>query len=198
MVTGSYDGTLVLWDLTTQTHRLTVETTSISCIDVSIEHDMIATGSFNRQVNLWSIATGQLLHTHTHHLNTVLSICLAGSSVLSGGVLAISTDHSIIVHSFSILHSFLGEPTGASFSDRRELIPDGDYRTAIRHVAMNSRYIAALGSELTIWGISPPCHQYQRLLEHHPPQHGSLCISERFVAIGESDGHAVVFDFNEI
>jgi WD40 repeat protein len=87
-VSGSYDLTLIVWDLQTGDliNSLVGHTDAIYAVAVSPDNRHAVSGSADRTLRLWDLSTGQLLHSFTEHTGTVstVGICRDGRHALSG------------------------------------------------------------------------------------------------------------------
>ncbi len=88
VVSGSYNGTLYLWDRRTgEFLRYFVGHTDAVCAVAVAPDDCHAfSGSADHTLRLWRIATGELLHTFTEHEGavTAVAICPDGRQAVSG------------------------------------------------------------------------------------------------------------------
>ena len=137
--TGSQDGTVKLWENTeTQVQRSPRHTDSITCYAVDLRASLLATGSKDMAVILWSLTTGDYLKRLLSHKEEVLSLEFSedGALLASG-----SSDHRAIVWdvaSGNVLH-VLGPHGGCD----RVLAFSEDHR----HLR------TATSNEIWVWGL---------------------------------------------
>jgi WD40 repeat protein len=93
-LSGSYDNTLRLWDLTTGATLRTLEghTDWVSGVAVLADGSRALSGSYDNTLRLWDLATGATLRTLEGHTSPVNAVAVAanGSRALSG-----SGDHTL-------------------------------------------------------------------------------------------------------
>lgn len=94
LASASYDRTIRLWDVATETHRykLTGHNSHIYAIAFSPDGNTLASGSENGKIRLWNAVTGQYRVTLEGHRNAVYSVAYSpdGKTLASG-----SADHTI-------------------------------------------------------------------------------------------------------
>lgn len=80
-VTGSNDTTCIIWQIVqedgvsvnlnqTPLHILYGHTSSVTCVDISIELDLVVSGSLDGTINIYNVHSG--LYVKTLHLRTAL------------------------------------------------------------------------------------------------------------------------------
>lgn len=76
LISGSYDRTVIVWDVATQQPiwRLTGHTNSIRAVVFSDDGALALSGSDDKTMRLWDIASGQELATYGSHRAAVLSV----------------------------------------------------------------------------------------------------------------------------
>ncbi|NTV06956.1 MAG: WD40 repeat domain-containing protein, partial [Chlorobiaceae bacterium] len=69
LVSGSFDETVMLWDVESGQSLLTMKghDTWVECIDFSRDGKLLASGSTDSTVRIWDAATGQCLHVCKGH-----------------------------------------------------------------------------------------------------------------------------------
>jgi F-box/WD-40 domain protein MET30 len=95
LMTGSYDATVKIWDITTgqEIRTLTGHTQGIRCLQ--FDDTKLITGSLDNTMKVWNWRTGQLIRTLTGHSHGVIGLHMADKLLASG-----SSDNTIIVHDF--------------------------------------------------------------------------------------------------
>ena len=80
LVSGSYDGTVRLWDLNSRSNLETFigHTDRVYSVAVSPDESIIASGSDDNTINLWDIDTGQARFIQTNHTNGVHQLTFSG------------------------------------------------------------------------------------------------------------------------
>lgn len=92
LVSGSYDGTLKLWDLPTGKLLQTFCGHSDAVHTLSVNRQLLASGSYDRTIQLWDLKTGLLLHTLSGHTAAIGSVALSPvDAVVASG----SHDHTV-------------------------------------------------------------------------------------------------------
>jgi WD40 repeat protein len=97
IASGSDDGTIKLWDMTTLACIKTIANGStVRSLVATPDGQYLISGSGDNKVNVWSVATGQCVHTLSHHTSYVLKVAVSpdGRFIASGG-------HDGMVHLFS-------------------------------------------------------------------------------------------------
>ena len=85
---GSYDGTLKIWDLKTTKCLHTLSTNSkgeIRVLSVRIQGNIIVAGYEDGTIRIWDLNTQTVLHTLKEHKKRVESIVIHGDTIVSGG-----------------------------------------------------------------------------------------------------------------
>ena len=89
LASGSYDGTVRIWDVATGQQRatLTGHTGSVNALAVAPDGTWLASGSRHGTVRIWDVATGQQRATLTGHTGSVNTMAVAsdGTWLASGG-----------------------------------------------------------------------------------------------------------------
>ncbi|MFX1284569.1 MAG: hypothetical protein ACFFB5_12990 [Promethearchaeota archaeon] len=109
LATGTTDGVLELWDVSSGTllDTLTGHTSGIHSLQFTSDSSVLASGS-NGTINLWNVSDGSLIHTLNNHSDIVT--CLAfqpGDSILASG----STDQTVKIWNASagtLIETFSG------------------------------------------------------------------------------------------
>jgi WD40 repeat protein len=87
-ISGSFDGTCILWDLNTGEVLLTLKGHSSSINSVSITPDarLAISGSHDKTCILWDLSTGDVIHTLIGHTRYVNAVCITtdGKRAISG------------------------------------------------------------------------------------------------------------------
>lgn len=95
VVTGSADKTIQLWNIedlwdiedtdpTKLLHTLTGHAGGITAMDFSVNGKLLASGSTDKTVRLWDVATGQHLHSLTRHAAEIRAVAFLGDKALAG------------------------------------------------------------------------------------------------------------------
>ena len=88
IVSGSYDGTVAVWDLQTgaRLHELTGHQGGVNSVALSGDGRHIVSGSYDGTVAVWDLQTGARLHELTGHQGGVSSVALSGDGryIVSG------------------------------------------------------------------------------------------------------------------
>ena len=88
LASGSWDGTVKLWDMATQQSITTLDehTSGVSSVSFSRDGTLLASGSHDRTVKLWDVATQQSITTLDEHTGEVSSVSFShdGSLLASG------------------------------------------------------------------------------------------------------------------
>lgn len=92
LVTGSYDGTIKLWDIESGEEKKTLRghLSGVRCLQ--LDQNKLLSGSFDKTIKVWNLETGQCLKTLSGPSDTILSVHLEGSWLGCG-----SMDNSIRV-----------------------------------------------------------------------------------------------------
>ena len=85
-ISGSRDGTLRIWDLSTGTCKsvLTGHQASVRCVEV--HGDLIVSGSYDTTAKIWSVSTGQCLRTLSGHFSQIYAIAFDGRRIATGSL----------------------------------------------------------------------------------------------------------------
>uniref|UniRef100_A0A7S4I5I2 Phospholipase A-2-activating protein n=1 Tax=Vannella robusta TaxID=1487602 RepID=A0A7S4I5I2_9EUKA len=72
LISGSYDGTCILWDLNSGTQKLVLDAHKPSVLCVTVLQDgNFATGGSDKLIKLWNSTTGELIRTFQGHTDAV-------------------------------------------------------------------------------------------------------------------------------
>ena len=79
LASGSRDGTVRLWEVSTGTHTytLTGHTSAVKSVAFSLDGQTLASGSEDSTVRLWDVNTGTHKHTLTGHTSAVKSVAFS-------------------------------------------------------------------------------------------------------------------------
>src|ERR1700709_254467 len=91
MMTGSYDGSMRVWDLHTGEqigNDWRDGGSPVQTISLSLDGKKVASGSFDGAVRLWDVDTGKVIAKWVGHRTTVYSVCWSrdGGRVVSAAV----------------------------------------------------------------------------------------------------------------
>ena len=88
LASGSYDGTIRLWDADTGQLKNTLKghTEGVGSVAFSPDGDILASGSHDETVRLWDVSSGQLKNTLEGHTEAVLSVAFSpDGNILASG-----------------------------------------------------------------------------------------------------------------
>ncbi len=89
LVSGSYDKTIRLWNLSNGViqNTLTAHTQRVNCVAISPEGQMLASGGYEKTIKLWSLETGELQQTLTGRPDRVRYLIFSpnGQMLVSSG-----------------------------------------------------------------------------------------------------------------
>ena len=128
LASGSADGTVRLWDVTTGKHLQTLagHTDSVSSVSFSPNGQILASGSWDTTIRLWDVTTGKYLRAligHTHMIDSV-SFSPNGQTLASAGwdttirlwnVATSKQEKTLIGHRFGI-HNMSFSPDGQTLA----------------------------------------------------------------------------------
>ncbi|KAL2915629.1 hypothetical protein HK105_204814 [Polyrhizophydium stewartii] len=147
---------------------------------------LLFSASFDGTLRCWSTRTFQCIASARFGQPV---LCMD----VGDGIIAAGTDQAVVLIAVKARVDATGG-VAVDLGARRELQLETSFGRAVHHVALNGRFLAAFGRELTVWGLDPPV-LHQRLIEGDGLSHGSLAMDSSCVVVGEADGHVVVFDF---
>lgn len=187
-LSGSFDKTLKLWEVSPQNslldYQLTFDghTDAIYCVYLSHDDNLAVSGSADKTVKLWNIQTGKCIQTFEQHTDIVTSVVL-------------SRDNNLIVSgSYDGTLKIWDVKTGECVSTLNE------HQDAVRSVALNADGSLALSGSfdcsLKLWDIiTGKC--LHTFTEHTAEIH-SVCFSSdgKFVLSGAFDGTLKYWDIN--
>lgn len=89
LASGSEDGTINLWKLSSGELKITLagHSEGVKSVAISLDGKTLVSGSADKTIRLWNLHTGELLHTLTGHGNSVKSVAISpdGEMVVSSG-----------------------------------------------------------------------------------------------------------------
>ena len=101
LAAGSWDNTVKLWDVATQTNIATLvgHTERVSSVAFSPDGTILASGSWDNTVKLWDVATRKNIATLEKHTSAVNSVVFSpdGKMLASGGGFFLGLDGRIIL-----------------------------------------------------------------------------------------------------
>jgi WD40 repeat protein len=180
LVSGSFDKTIVLWDLQTgeSIYTLADRPKGIFALAVSPDGKLLASGSWDETIELWDLAAGKLLHNLTQHEASVRSLAISADS------------QTLVSGSFDQTIKFWQLPDGAV----TKTIADKEPIAAVA-LSANGEFFASTGDDgiIKIRSISSG----EPIAELVGNQHciGSLAIgsNSRTIAAGTVNGYAVLW-----
>jgi len=113
IASGSSDGTIKLWDMTTLVCIKTiVNGNPVNSVAATPDGQYLISGSDDGKVKVWSVATGQCLHTLSHHSIWVLKVAVSpdGRFIASVGIdnmfhlFSVSPPFSFAIHKGVLVH----------------------------------------------------------------------------------------------
>ena len=136
MFVGSSMGGVEIWDVRTQTQRLSFEGHKLAITSVAVSNDgrYLATGSMDNSTKLWDATTGRLLTTFYSHNRPVWALAFSpdGQTLATG-----SCDKAVVLCSIPLLQSvanipmYTGVPQGYEQEVRLlKFSPDGNILAA--------------------------------------------------------------------
>jgi len=163
LVTGSYDQTLTLWQLSTGRvlHTLTGHGGKVYCVAIAPDGRTIASGSGDRSVRLWKLSTGRELRTCGgwlgSHSDRVLAVAFSPNrrKLVSG-----SADRAIKIWRVSSgkeLRSLCGQAAAvvaAAISPDGKVLASGGLEKILRIREMNGRLIRSIRGQSKILAIA--------------------------------------------
>ena len=89
LASGSYDGTIQLWNMSTGEllRTLSAHADAIESLAISPDGQLLASASWDNQIKLWRLETGQLVDTLSGHQDDVKALAFSpnGNILASGG-----------------------------------------------------------------------------------------------------------------
>ena len=84
LASGSWDGTIRLWEVATGEHLRTFEGHAVAVWSVSFSSDSrtLASGSWDGTIRLWKVATGEHLRTFKGHTSYVLNVSFSPNGLM--------------------------------------------------------------------------------------------------------------------
>jgi WD40 repeat protein len=185
LVSGSFDKTIVLWQLDTATaiHTLIDNLKGVFALAVSADGKLLASGSWDELIKLWDLETGTLVRNLAQHQASVRSLAISpdGKTLVSG-----SFDQTIVLWS-------LPEGTVAKTLNDREPI-------AAIALSSDGKFLASTGDNgiVKIWSLSSG----EPIVESSGNKNciGALVISpdSQTIAAGTVNGYVVLWQLKNI
>jgi WD40 repeat protein len=180
LVSGSFDKTIVLWDLATGAaiYTLADRPKGIFALAVSPDGKLLASGSWDETIELWDLEAGTLMKNLTKHQASVRSLAISADS------------QTLVSGSFDRTIEFWHLPDGESI----QTIADDEPIAAIA-LSANGEFFASTGDDgiIKIRSISSG----ESIAELIGNQHciGSLAIApnSRTIAAGTVNGYAILW-----
>lgn len=151
LMTGSYDATVKVWDITTgqEIRTITGHTQGIRCLQ--FDDSKLITGSLDSTIKVWNWRTGDLIRTLPGHSHGVIGLHMADKLLASG-----SSDNTIIVHDFNNYQ-------------RTQLMGHTDWVNAVK-IDLPSRTLFSASDDMTVklWDLDT--HRCIKTYEGHVGQ----------------------------
>ncbi|KAF1840191.1 sulfur metabolite repression control protein-like protein SconB [Cucurbitaria berberidis CBS 394.84] len=151
LITGSYDATIKVWDITTgkEIRTLTGHTQGVRCLQ--FDDSKLISGSLDNTMKVWNWRTGELIRTLTGHSHGVIGLHMADKLLASG-----SSDNTIIVHDFNNYQ-------------RTQLMGHSDWVNAVK-IDLPSRTLFSASDDMTVklWDLDT--HRCIKTYEGHVGQ----------------------------
>ena len=136
-ILASGDGTIKIWNLETGELLRTLPGHSrhVNSIAISLDGQIIVTGSSDRTIKVWNLQSGKLLRTIRGHTSSVIDIVINSDEQTLASV---SYDNSIKVwnlHTGVLLHTLIGHSDNVfriAFSSDGQLLASGSKDTTIK------------------------------------------------------------------
>ncbi|KAK9718476.1 hypothetical protein K7432_005461 [Basidiobolus ranarum] len=85
LVSGSYDRTVRVWNVTFGQCLNIFEANTVSCLDFIPELGILAAGSYTRDCTVWDMNSGQLLHTLSGHVAAISCLSINQDYLVTAG-----------------------------------------------------------------------------------------------------------------
>ncbi|EPQ30133.1 uncharacterized protein PFL1_02250 [Pseudozyma flocculosa PF-1] len=86
LVTGSYDETIRVWDLSTGTTKKVLKAKAIACLDFLLDESILCAGLYDTgRVMVWDMRTGEVLQTLSGHNRGIRNVALNSDYLVSVG-----------------------------------------------------------------------------------------------------------------
>jgi WD domain, G-beta repeat len=126
LVSGSFDNTIKIWQLSTgrELHTLTGHSMSVNSVPISPDGQTLVSSSDDKTIKIWQLSTGRELHTLTGHSSNVRSVAISpdGQTLVSGSykeikIWQLSTGQELrsLTGNFSEVRSVAISPDGQTF-----------------------------------------------------------------------------------
>ena len=137
IVSGSWDSTIIIWDVETGNilHTLKGHINEVFSVALSPDGKSIVSGSDDKTIRIWDIKTGDTIKTLQGHINEVFSVAFSpdGKYIASG-----SDDKTIRIwdvatgNTIKTLEDHTDDVNSVAFSPDGKYIVSGSYDTTIR------------------------------------------------------------------
>ncbi len=84
LISGSFDNTIKIWDLNTNTCLATLQEHTDYVASLAISGDKLISGSFDNTIKIWDLNTNTCLATLPGHTDYVTSLAISGDKLFSG------------------------------------------------------------------------------------------------------------------
>ncbi|MBS0604675.1 MAG: WD40 repeat domain-containing protein [Verrucomicrobia bacterium] len=86
LISGSYDNTINIWDLNTNTCIATLQEHDGTVLSLAVDGQRLSSGSSDRTIKIWDLNTNRCNSTLEGHTGPVCTLALSGQKLFSGSV----------------------------------------------------------------------------------------------------------------
>jgi len=184
LATGSYDGTIVIWDTVNWQCKRTLDNHSrpINCITFSTIRDLMASGGDDNIVLVYDISNWTVLFTLSDHLSHVMGVLF---DPFQSALVSVSLDATVRVWS-----SETGDPI-SQLDEHTDNVYDLSFHPT-------KQWLVTCGADkaVILWDTNNWFH-FQTLFEHEAPVNSiSFHPGGENFATGSSDGIVIIWTFD--